>query len=60
MSDYQPQLYTYEEWCALTDEQRTQRLAELTQAVEELRREHHARQQLLDSLTVERFSHDHG
>lgn len=63
MSDYVPQLFTYEEWCALTDEQRDQRMVELMNAVEELRSEHqahHYREHLLDQLTAERYRHEHG
>lgn len=60
MSEQPAPLFTFEEWCAMTDAEREQWRELRRLAVEDAQREHHARQQLLDALTVERFSHDHG
>lgn len=59
MSDQAP-LFTYEQWAALTEDERELWRAARAREVDAARREHEARQRLNDSLTVERFSHDHG
>jgi predicted Fe-S protein YdhL (DUF1289 family) len=51
----EPHLFTYLEWCALSDEERAQVLAQRRAQVEQAKREHDARQRLNDALTVERF-----
>ena len=56
MSDPAP-LFTYAEWAAMTEAEREQWRELRRMAVESAREDH---QRLVDSLTVERFSHDHG
>jgi hypothetical protein len=59
MSDHAP-LFTREQWEALTDDERELWRAARRREVDAARKEHDARKRLNDSLTVERFSHDHG
>lgn len=57
MSDDPPRLYTFEEWAALTPEERRASRRRRREAVDRARREHNALRRLNDSLTVERFGH---
>lgn len=59
MSDNLHPLFTREEWAALTDDDRARWAQMRRNYVEKVQREHDARKRLNDSLTVERFSHDH-
>jgi hypothetical protein len=72
MSENPGRLYSFEEWVALTPEERREVRRERRAAVDRARAEHNARRRLNDALTVERFGpplcpdcrggdvHDHG
>jgi len=57
MSDDPGRLYTFEEWVALTPEERRESRRKRRAAVDRARVEHNARRRLNDALTVERFGH---
>ena len=57
MSEPAPQLYTREEWAAMTDHDRALLREHRRRAVERERERHQARQALLDELTAERYGH---
>ena len=60
MSEDAPHLFTRAEWAAMTEGERAMVAEARRRAVEEAKRRHPAgRLRLLESLTVERFSHDH-
>lgn len=52
-----PHLYTTEEWAAMSEHDREVVAEDRRRAVEAARAEHADRARLLESLTVERFTH---
>jgi hypothetical protein len=61
MSERAPHLFSREEWAAMSEHDRELVAEARRREVEEAKRHHPAgRRALLDSLTVERFSHGHG
>lgn len=56
----QPFLFTGAEWAAMTEGEKAVVRAVRRREVEGAQAEHEARKRLNDSLTVERFGHEHG